>query len=432
MRILIVFLMLLPASLRSFGFYRADTTVIRVPLGGNGWLSAQSKATLTPEGVNNWHNVTDTIAVWLRTEAAGTLDIAVRLKVAAGTSTIKAIVNESILQQQVQNTAYALIPFGTITISQPGYTCIRLAGVARTGSVYADISDLCIKGSALQKGASYVANNEGNYYYWGHRGPSVHLNYPVDKTYENKVEWFYNEIQVPEGYDPEGSYFMANGFKGGYFGMQVNSATERRVLFSVWSPFVSDDPKSIPDSLRIRLLKKGNDVHTGEFGNEGAGGQSYLRYNWKAGNRYAFLLHALPDTLHKTTTFTAYFKDLAAGDWQLIASFVRPQSGFGIQRLHSFAENFNPQMGNVERKAFYTNQWIKDEEGNWHELTKALFTGDATANKNYRKDYGGGTQQAFFYLRNGGFFSDFTTLKTPLERVSAGSHPPDIDIAHLP
>ena len=30
---------------------------------------------------------------------------------------------------------------------------------------------------------------------------------------------------------------MANGFGEGYFGIQVNGPNERRVLFSVWSPF---------------------------------------------------------------------------------------------------------------------------------------------------------------------------------------------------
>ena len=52
---------------------------------------------------------------------------------------------------------------------------------------------------------------------------------------------------VPEGNDVLGSYFMANGFAQGYFGIQVNSPTERRILFSVWSPFHTDDPSEIPD-----------------------------------------------------------------------------------------------------------------------------------------------------------------------------------------
>ena len=88
---------------------------------------------------------------------------------------------------------------------------------------------------------------------------------------------------------------MANGFSEGYFGMQVNSSTERRILFSVWSPFNTDNPKDIPAEQRIRMLAKGPDVHVGEFGNEGSGGQSYLVYPWKAGTVCRFLTRVQPD-----------------------------------------------------------------------------------------------------------------------------------------
>ena len=46
--------------------------------------------------------------------------------------------------------------------------------------------------------------------------------------------------------------------------MKVNSSTERRVLFSIWSPHQTDDPKTIPHDEKIKLLKKGNKVHTGK------------------------------------------------------------------------------------------------------------------------------------------------------------------------
>jgi hypothetical protein len=93
---------------------------------------------------------------------------------------------------------------------------------------------------------------------------------------------------------------MANGFKEGYFGMQVNSETERKNLFSVWSPFTTDDPCKISIEQKIILLKKGQNVYTGEFGNEGAGGQSYLKYDWVSGNSYKFLLGSIPDGASST------------------------------------------------------------------------------------------------------------------------------------
>jgi hypothetical protein len=214
--------------------------------------------------------------------------------------------------------------------------------------------------------------------------------------------------------------------------MQVNSPTERHVLFSIWSPFTTDDPKKIPDSLKIKLLKKGSAVHAGEFGSEGSGGQSYLTYPWVAGKTYAFLIHAEADAAAKTTTFTAYFKPADQAEWQLVASFKRPQSGFYLKGLYSFLENFQPDMGTVTRKVFFGNQWIADTNGKWYPVNDATFTADATANINYRKDYSGGVEKNLFYLRNCGFFSDFTTIKTSLNRQPSGTAEPKIDFNKLP
>ena len=150
---------------------------------------------------------------------------------------------------------------------------------------------------------------------------------------KEKVEYFYNEIRVPKGQDVIGSYFQADGFSYGYFGMQVNSATERRILFSVWSPFQTDNPNEIPEEDKIILIKKGASVYTGEFGNEGSGGQSYMRFNWKPETNYAFLLKAAPDAATERTIFTAYFKEVNTDEWSLIASFSRPKTNTYLKQL---------------------------------------------------------------------------------------------------
>ncbi len=163
---------------------------------------------------------------------------------------------------------------GEWTIAQAGYVSVDIAGISKTNASFGTISNLAVSGSAVTADLAFVKNNEGNYFYWGRRGPSVHLRYATDGI--DNIEWFYNEITVPKNNDVIGSYFMANGFGEGYFGMQVNSEKERRILFSVWSPFTTDNPGAIPEDQKILLLKKGNGVYTGEFGNEGAGGQSFL------------------------------------------------------------------------------------------------------------------------------------------------------------
>lgn len=410
---------------------QADSA-ITVPLGGNGWVSKTSQAKVNNKGLTNWADSKDEVSIYVRLENAGSLNVSLKLIVPDGTSKIALAYNKTLLTKTVANHDTAVVSFGKITIKAPGYIQLKLQGISKTGKVYAGVSDVILSGTALAKGAAYVKDNHGNYYYWGHRGPSVHLNYKLPDEAKNTAEWFYNEVTVPVGQDVLGSYFMADGFTGGYFGMQVNSPTERHILFSIWSPFTTNDPKSIPDSMKIQLMKKGNTVHAGEFGNEGSGGQSYLTYPWVAGKTYAFLLHAQADEAAKTTIFTAYFKELNQADWQLVASFKRPKSGFYLKGLYSFLENFQPDMGTVTRKVFFGNQWTMDTAGKWYPITSAIFTADATANINYRKDYSGGVEKNLFYLRNCGFFNDFTTMKTSLSTEPSGKAHPEIDFKKLP
>jgi len=398
-----------------------------IPFGGNAWVSAPD--TITDEGLIGLRSIKSTCNIYFRVSVAQDLELALVVRVPQGNSTLLVSAGKNAVVKKISNTSFDTVSFGKVHISRPGYVKISLKGISKTGTVYADVSDLVITLQKPDNDISYVA--KGSSFHFGRRGPSVHLRYPVPTDKENKVKWFYNEIIVPKGQDVIGSYFMADGFGEGYFGMQVNSATERRVLFSVWSPFNTEDPKSIPDSMRIKLVNSGSNVHIGEFGNEGSGGQSYMRFPWKARQAYAFLLSAEPDNAKHTTTYTAYFKDVTAGKWFLIASFTRPQKATYLTHLYSFVENFEPENGDRVRKAFFTNQWIGDIENNWLELTHAIYTGDATANANYRKDYAGGKEGDKFFLQNGGFFNSYIPLKTPYDR-NATKQKPLIDFEKLP
>lgn len=240
-------------------------------------------------------------------------------------------------------------------------------------------------------------------FYWGRRGPSVHLTYTVPQDLD--IEYAYSELQVAPGDDQIGSYFMANGFSQGYFGMQVNSAAERRVLFSVWSPYSTDNPKEIPEDQRVKTLARGSDVRIGEFGNEGSGGQSYLVYPWKAGSVCRFLTRVQPD-VDNHTIYTCWFSDSPSSEWRLIASFRRPKTQTHLKGFHSFLENFNPATGHLTRGVRYQNVQVRDTQGRWHSCTSARFSTDATGSQKHRLDYTGGAADSHFFLRNCGFFEN--------------------------
>lgn len=402
---------------------------IVVPIAGNTWSNINSKneKTITSKGIVNWSNPGEKFTTYVRFSKTGIIKI--RLNAAASANTTIAIsVKNKTKKININSGSIKEYDAGDWPIKDTGYTAITFSGIKKNDCCFANIESIRLAGTAINEQTTYVKNNEGNFFYWGRRGPSVHLNYPLPK--DINAEWFYNEITVPGGNDVIGSYFMANGFGEGYFGIQVNAETERRILFSVWSPYNTDDPKEIPEDHKIIMLKKGEGVYTGEFGNEGSGGQSFLRYNWKAGITYKFLLHAVPEGATHTV-YTAYFFDPQKNKWLLIAGFKRPQKATYLKGLHSFLENFIPEKGNIERKVYFTNQWVKDNTGNWHELSNAGFTADNTARTGYRKDYAGGVEAGRFYLKNCGFFDAYTPIGKQFERQK-NNRPPEIDFSALP
>lgn len=395
-------------------------------LAANSWVDGDAAATetiVTEQGIQHWQHSDDVLAVYLHLPQTGELDLALTGRVTQGESKLEVSLGEQSHTVTLSGSSSKQHAVGRFQVTQSGYQKILLRGLSSNGQTFAELSQLNFGGSAAAN-ASYIKDEV----YWGRRGPSVHLTYQLPENTD--VRWFYSEMEIPSGSDTLGSYFMANGFADGYFGIQVNSATERRVLFSVWSPYQTDDPTSIPEQYQVKLLRKGADVQSGEFGNEGSGGQSFLRYPWQTDTRYRFLLKAEPQA-DNDTHYSAWFYPPESGQWQLIASFSRPDTQRNIERPHSFLENFIPETGDTGRKVYFPSQWFADAAGNWTQNRKASFSVDNTGDRGNRLDYKGGVTEQGFLLQNCGFFSETTAAGTEWQ-LPASSNAPQIDFAALP
>ena len=256
---------------------------------------------------------------------------------------------------------------------------------------------------------------------------SVHLFYPTPK--DAAVEWFYNEVTAVA--DPVATYYMACGFARGYFGMQVNSARERRIIFSVWdaaSGQSAKDRSTVAEENHTQLLGKGPGVVASVFGNEGTGGHSHFVYPWKTGEAQKFLLGAKADGAD--TIYTGWWFHPGEKMWMLMASFRAPKDGKLLRGLYSFSENFNGSNGHLPRKALYGPQWVRTADGKWSELTEASFSHDGTG-KAARLDRFMGVEGGRFFLSHGGFVPGFTKFGEKFTRP-ASKAPPQIDFAALP
>ncbi len=247
---------------------------------------------------------------------------------------------------------------------------------------------------------------------------SVHLGYP----FEGDVSAFYGEATART--DPLWTYYEVCGFARGYFGFQVNSPTERRVIFSVWdSGNEAVDRRKVDKENLVQLLAKGRNVVADSFGNEGTGGHSHLVYPWKLGQKLRFLVTAKVDGTH--TTYSGYFFFPETNSWGLIASFRAPKDGKYLRGLYAFNENFGGDNGDLLRRCEFGNQWVRTTDGKWHELTTARFTHDATGRAD-RLDYDAGVQGKSFFLSNGGFLEGKVKLGDRFTRPATGNLPKDI------
>ena len=386
---------------------------LQVDLSGNGYVTKGfDGARITGKGLQGWTDKQSVVSVYFYLREPSQIKLSL---LAQGDSKIlvecngkKRIVRLSCSERQE-------VSVGSFNIKKAGYVKVNLQGITKRSQTYGEVSTLIVEGA---KGEVRYVKDFADY--WGRRGPSVHMAYRLP---ESDTEWFYNEVTVPKEGEIMHSYYMAAGFGEGYFGMQYNSDTERRVLFSVWSPFDTQDPRQIPEEDRIRLMRRGTDVYIGEFGNEGSGGQSFLRYNWKAGTTYPFLMRVKPDG-QGNTEYTAFFYATDEAKWRLIASFIRPKTNTWYTHAHSFLENFSPEQGYLTRKCLYGNQWARDAQGKWHRVTDGAFTYDATAGAGVRLDYQGGkADDDTFYLKMGGFFNESTAFQTIFKRAERGEAP---------
>lgn len=406
----------------------AQETTATVPLGGNAYVTRAAPTndeSIGDDGLHNWDSPRAVISTYFDVPKPGRLQLAlVGALNGAGHSTVKVSVGGQSRLVHLSSTSPSPFPAGSFMVAHPGYVRVDLQGVDTDGGYYGDIEALQVSGDAA---AGIVYANDPDNFYWSRRGPSVHLGFDVP----DNTEYFYSEVTVPRGQDPIGSYYMADGFNVGYFGMQVNSASERRILFSVW-----DSPTGA-----TTLVRQGPGVTIASFGGEGTGGQSYLVYPWVAGETYRFLARAQPDG-EGNTEFTAWFGPATGRcsahrhhrdgcDWKLIASWKYAGTATYLRGVYSFLESFDPDHGYQGRSARYANQWAVTADSTWNELTSAYYDVDATGLNRQRLDFAGGRLGNQFYLRNDGFFSHPVDSGQTFERPPSHRRP-DVDLGKLP
>lgn len=166
-----------------------DSLRINVPLGGNTWSSGdKSGGKVTNNGIENWTNENTIFTTYVRVAKTGTIQAWLNMKVPEGKSEIELSINGRSKKINAEGNDAKDYYVGEWKIVDTGYIAFQLKGISKTGEVFGDISSLELEGSVINDRTAFTKNNEGNFFLWGRRGPSVHLNYVVPEN--TNVEWF--------------------------------------------------------------------------------------------------------------------------------------------------------------------------------------------------------------------------------------------------
>jgi hypothetical protein len=245
---------------------------------------------------------------------------------------------------------------------------------------------------------------------------SVHLQWTAPEA-----ETFYLEATVEQS--TAGSYFMACGWSGGYFGIQEQRGAKTVAIFSVWDPTKGDDPHAVKPEERVELLHEGDGVRIKRFGGEGTGGQCMVDFPWKVGETHRFLVRA---EAHGTkTAYSGWLYDPARREWRHLVTFRTRNQGKLLRGLYSFVEDFRRDGRSVEdgRRARFGGGWVKTAAGEWRPLATARFTASRAAWE-ARDNINAGVSGSGFFLATGGATQREPDLNAALTAVAAPGKPP--------
>lgn len=435
-----------------------STRVVSIPIHANAYVhGANERRALNPaDGTGRWTNPNTVYSIYFNVRGDGLLQLALQgcsdgerphaLRVTMSVNGMTTSEREYLYNKKDPRADTLALESLALPPPAPGHAgnTVRVDLQARgdlSGPAYFRFPALLAWGKAADGGINFVPPSNAHF---GRRGPSVHLRPDLPA---GNMEYFYSEVFVPDGQDVIGSYFMCNGFGEGYAGIQVNSERERRVLFSVWSAYRTDNP-SLMGKYAPRLTRVNNQPGQRErftytkFGGEGSGGQSFLRYPWQAGKTYRMLTRVRPhprqDKFPGSSLYKAWFHD--GEEWIFIAEWRRveldaadnngrPPAPRWYTGAYHFLENFNPATGDVTRFGTWDNQWFISKDGEYFEPTGFTFTNDATAGAGHRVDYSGGVippgepLSGALFLKMGGYFTDNVPTRTRFVKPARGQRP---------
>ncbi len=328
--------------------------------------------------------------------------------------------------------------------------------VLRNGQPYQSLHDFNISSTDV-KGADAV------YLAAWRSVPSLHLNgfgsTNAKLPQGNVYNWIYNEVQIPEDADFQGTYVEAFGFHNGYIGIQNNGRmadgkTNHTVIFSSWDNGDTDSNPTLAGYKRSGVIAIDSTLKNTvaeRFGGEGTGVHVLLNGDyWKPGHWVRFLVNVQPEQIqlkdgsnYENTIISAWYNVRGLDDkWHYISSQrMAGQVNYFGEGFNAFLEEFTrgaTSQGHMPHKAYYRRIFTRSMQGGeWFNRNKFWFghtdggTAKGARNDIYQTKVNYDGEDAA-YMQSGGYIEPKAGEAITLKYVEPGDFlPSDSVLAQL-
>jgi|GEM_PF-1483515 hypothetical protein len=337
-------------------------------------------------GCTEWSNEDITLQYNVRIESKGDMSIRLMLSNDGPTPAFLSLkfgdkVRELKVPPTGGNTKYTIVDAGVFTADYPGFYSIWIKPVSKTGTYYPGIMNVQLCTPFADK-ITFPTVPERN-------ASTVNLTYlPMANE---KIQSMYVSTNVPNSYDYQGTRVSAISNEVYRVGM-ANEVSGRYIYMS-WKNIAGySKPNFKFSQFKNFQIDSSNEKIT----------RLIIPYNWSPDQPLSFSLIQTKDSCTQEYNWEARIYNERKKRWHTICIVNGGNTHQLVKNWYSAIINSDPNTGNVEHKALFSNPIAISSDGRKVKLSQARFGHDLKG-KTERCDYGAGIENDSFWLSTGGF-----------------------------
>lgn len=279
------------------------------------------------------------------------------------------------------NKKFTIVDAGVFTADYPGFYSIWIKPISKSGQYFPGIMNIQLCTPSADK-IFFPTIPDRN-------ASTVNLTYlnPVNES----IQGMFVSANVPNAYDYQGTRVSA--ISNEMYRVGIANEENGRYIFMSWKNVKGYKKPSFKYSqFKNFQIDSSNEKIS----------RIIIPYNWMPDQPISFSLIQTVDTCTEEHLWEARVYNDKKKKWHTICIIDGGNTHTLIKNWYSAVINSDPNTGNVEHKALFSNPVAITSGGKKYKLTQARFGHDIKG-KCERKDYGAGAENDAFWLSTGGF-----------------------------